>query len=47
MAEVRWGVLGTGSIAGTVIAANPGGFIAIASRDGVKAVVAAAALGLG
>jgi xylose dehydrogenase (NAD/NADP) len=47
MAEVRWGVLGTGSIARTVVAANPGSFIGIASRDGVKAAVAAAVLGLG
>jgi predicted dehydrogenase len=30
---VRWGVLGTGSIARTVVGANPGAFTAAASRD--------------
>jgi xylose dehydrogenase (NAD/NADP) len=30
---VRWGVLGTGSIARTVVAAAPGAFVAAASRD--------------
>jgi hypothetical protein len=39
---VRWGVLGTGSIARTVMAAVPGAFVAAASRDRARA----AALGL-
>ena len=34
---VRWGVLGAGSIARTVVGANPGAFVAVASRDKVKA----------
>jgi xylose dehydrogenase (NAD/NADP) len=34
---VRWGVLGTGSIARTVVSANPGAFVAVASRDAAKA----------
>jgi xylose dehydrogenase (NAD/NADP) len=42
MAAVRWGVLGTGSIARTVVSANPGAFVAAASRDPARA----AALGL-
>jgi xylose dehydrogenase (NAD/NADP) len=42
MVEVRWGVLGTGSIARTVVAANPGVFVAAASRNAEKA----SALGL-
>lgn len=42
MTEVRWGVLGTGSIAHTVVGANPGVFVAAASRDVAKA----SALGL-
>jgi predicted dehydrogenase len=29
MAPVRWGVLGTGSIARTMVAANPGAFVAV------------------
>ena len=37
MAPVRWGVLGTGSIARTVVAANPGAFVAVASRDAATA----------
>jgi D-xylose 1-dehydrogenase (NADP+, D-xylono-1,5-lactone-forming) len=36
---VRWGVLGTGSIARTVVSANPGAFVAAASRDPAKAAV--------
>jgi D-xylose 1-dehydrogenase (NADP+, D-xylono-1,5-lactone-forming) len=35
--EVRWGVLGTGSIARTVVVANPGAFVAVASRDEARA----------
>jgi predicted dehydrogenase len=34
---VRWGVLGTGSIARTVVDANPGAFTAAASRDAARA----------
>jgi predicted dehydrogenase len=34
---MRWGVLGTGSIACTVVGANPGKFVAAASRDLSKA----------
>jgi D-xylose 1-dehydrogenase (NADP+, D-xylono-1,5-lactone-forming) len=37
MTPVRWGVLGTGSIARTVVTANPGAFVAVASRDTAKA----------
>jgi xylose dehydrogenase (NAD/NADP) len=37
MRHVRWGVLGTGSIARTVVAADPGGFVAVASRDADRA----------
>ena len=37
MAAVRWGVLGTGSIARTAVAADPGAFVAVASRDAAKA----------
>jgi D-xylose 1-dehydrogenase (NADP+, D-xylono-1,5-lactone-forming) len=37
MAKVRWGVLGTGSIAHTVVGANPGAFVAAASREVSKA----------
>jgi D-xylose 1-dehydrogenase (NADP+, D-xylono-1,5-lactone-forming) len=37
MGAVRWGVLGTGSIARTVVGANPGAFVAVASRDAAKA----------
>ena len=37
MTTTRWGVLGTGSIARTVVAANPGAFVAVASRDRDKA----------
>src|SRR6185369_11175911 len=37
VAPIRWGVLGTGSIARTVIDANPGAFVAAASRDAAKA----------
>ena len=37
MAPVRWGVLGTGSIARTVVGADPGAFVAAASRDAVRA----------
>ena len=37
MTSVRWGVLGPGSIARTMVAANPGAFVAVASRDAVKA----------
>jgi hypothetical protein len=32
MPAVRWGVLGTGSIARTVVDANPGAFVAAATR---------------
>jgi predicted dehydrogenase len=35
--SVRWGVLGTGSIARTMVAANPGAIVAVASRDAAKA----------
>ena len=34
---MRWGVLGTGSIARTVAAAHPGAFVAAASRDAARA----------
>jgi xylose dehydrogenase (NAD/NADP) len=37
LSAVRWGVLGTGSIARTVVGANPGAFVAVASRDAAKA----------
>jgi xylose dehydrogenase (NAD/NADP) len=37
MGAVRWGVLGTGSIARTVVGAHPGAFVAVASRDAAKA----------
>jgi len=37
VATIRWGVLGTGSIARTVVGANPGVFVAAASRDAAKA----------
>jgi predicted dehydrogenase len=46
MTEIRWGVLGAGSIAHTVVAADPTRFVAIASRDGAKAAAAAKTLGL-
>ena len=37
MTGVRWGVLGTGSIARTVVGAHPGAFVAVASRDAARA----------
>ena len=37
MGAIRWGVLGTGSIARTVVGADPGAFVAVASRDPAKA----------
>jgi predicted dehydrogenase len=37
VSAVRWGVLGTGSIARTVVGADPGAFVAVASRDPAKA----------
>lgn len=37
MPRVRWGVLGTGSIARTVVDAAPGAFVAAASRDAGRA----------
>ena len=37
MHRVRWGVLGTGSIARTVVDAAPGAFVAAASRDAGRA----------
>jgi len=37
MTTIRWGVLGTGSIARTVVGANPGSFVAVASRDETRA----------
>ena len=39
MTTIRWGVLGTGSIARTVVGANPGAFVAAGSRDAAKAAV--------
>jgi xylose dehydrogenase (NAD/NADP) len=37
MRAVRWGVLGTGSIARTVVGANRGAFVAVASRETARA----------
>jgi predicted dehydrogenase len=37
MGAVRWGVLGTGSMARTAVEAGPGAFVAVASRDAARA----------
>jgi predicted dehydrogenase len=46
MAEVRWGLLSTDAIGRTVVAADPGAFVAVASRDATKAAAFAASAGL-
>jgi D-xylose 1-dehydrogenase (NADP+, D-xylono-1,5-lactone-forming) len=37
MGAVRWGVLGTGSMARTAVEADPSAFVAVASRDAARA----------
>ena len=46
MATIRWGLLSTAAIGRTVVAANPGAFTAVASRDPAKAAAFAASAGL-
>ena len=46
MATIRWGLVSTAAIGRTVVAANPGAFTAVASRDPAKAAAFAASAGL-